>query len=821
MTQLKDNLITVALVLFFGTVVFIVSYRYAELTAGALSASAVRLYGERYLISVTVVSLLFAGIVSVALYRVARQRYRAHRMLTESEEKYRRVAEHAGIGIAVTRGGLLYYANPRLGRMLGYSIEGKLPRPFIQYIHPAYRKKALARYRRNTEDNRVTDFSGIVPVNDSRGQVRWFETNGVKIEWERGPAVLHFVRDVTEEKKVKEALVESEQLYRSLVESLNDVVFIMDGRGFITYISPVVESLSGLGTRQIVGRNYRTFVHPDDQGLLEERYIESIGEPYFSHEFRAIDGRGVIHHVRASVRVTVEGGIPVYVTGILTDISAHKLAEEALMQSEKRYRELVENLNDIIFVVDGQGNFRFINRTVEKITGHKPEEIIGKHYRSFVTEGAFREVEKVTAVSPRSGDFKTFEAEVYDTGEAVRIIECRMTPVWEDDRVVEFHVIGRDVTEKKELTRRLIQAEKLSSLGGILSGVAHELNNPLSAILGNAQLLMRKELPQDVREKLTVIEKESKRSTRIIGGLLAFARESKPERVMADINTVIEDTCRLMEYELRVNNVAMLTALGPDIPFTSLDPGQIQQVFINLITNAHHALSEKGGGNISIRSYHRENKIFIEFIDDGPGIAPENLKKIFDPFFTTKELGKGTGLGLSVVYGIVRQHAGRIDVKSKPGKGAVFTVNLPVVSDWQPDKEPETATGRAPGGRGSILVVDDEQSVRDFMAEVLTEEGYTVTTAQDGNEAIELIESVEFNAVVTNMKMPGLSGEDLYLSIRRKDPSLADRLIITTGDVLNEKTRNFLKITGNRFIEKPFEIDRLLTVVAEAVGQRS
>ena len=177
-------------------------------------------------------------------------------------------------------------------------------------------------------------------------------------------------------------------------------------------------------------------------------------------------------------------------------------------------------------------------------------------------------------------------------------------------------------------------------------------------------------------------------------------------------------------------------------------------------------------------------------------------------------------MGLSIVYGIIQEHGGAIEVESKPGKGAVFTVILPVVDDEQPGDKAEMVGTRTPEGRGVILVVDDEKSVRDFMAEALTEDGYMVMTAEDGKKAMALIGSREFDAVVSNMKMPGTSGEDLYLSIREKDPNLADRFIISTGDVLNEKTRNFLRTSGSRFIEKPFEIDRLLTVVDEAVNDK-
>jgi CheY-like chemotaxis protein/anti-sigma regulatory factor (Ser/Thr protein kinase) len=248
-----------------------------------------------------------------------------------------------------------------------------------------------------------------------------------------------------------------------------------------------------------------------------------------------------------------------------------------------------------------------------------------------------------------------------------------------------------------------------------------------------------------------------------------------------------------------------------------LDPNQIQQVFINLITNAYHALLEKGGGSLSIRSYHLEDKVFIEFADDGPGISPENLKRIFDPFFTTKEPGKGTGLGLSIVYGIIHEHGGSIQVASQPGHGAVFTVVLPIIWEGTSREEPMAAITEKPRGRKVVLVVDDEESFRKMVVEALAEEGYAVDSAESGEQALELLRSHAYDAVVMDMRMPGLTGEELYRSIQGKDPKLASRIIISTGDVLGNETQNFLRITGARSIEKPFEINELLSVVWETV----
>ena len=233
----------------------------------------------------------------------------------------------------------------------------------------------------------------------------------------------------------------------------------------------------------------------------------------------------------------------------------------------------------------------------------------------------------------------------------------------------------------------------------MMSGVAHELNNPLTAIMGNAELMfMNKTLPERVIKSSEVIFKESERAAKIVSGLLTFAREHKQERKMVNINDIIRESYKLREYNLKVSNIELRLSLAGDLPPTYADPYQLQQVFTNIINNACDALRDKNGGTLATRSARKGETLLIEFEDDGPGIAKKNIKKIFDPFFTTKEVGKGTGLGLSMSYGIIEEHGGKIDVESEPGKGTKFTVSIPIVSGQH--GEVKTASRKAaPGTR--------------------------------------------------------------------------------------------------------------------------
>ena len=269
-----------------------------------------------------------------------------------------------------------------------------------------------------------------------------------------------------------------------------------------------------------------------------------------------------------------------------------------------------------------------------------------------------------------------------------------------DGNPVHFFSSARDMTEKRKMEQQLLQSEKLSAVGTMISGVAHELNNPLTSIIGNAQLLAKRDVPEDIKNKLSVILKESIRSSKIVAGLLAFAREHKPERKMTNINDILTETIKLREYDLKVSNIGVHVSLSDDLPQTFADPYQLQQVFINLVNNARDALAGRESAALAVRTYRRDDAVLIEFDDNGPGIADESIKKIFDPFFTTKEVGKGTGLGLSMAYGIIKEHDGTISVESKPGKGAKFVVTLPIKEGELPAAKtvkPTVKPPRAPG----------------------------------------------------------------------------------------------------------------------------
>ena len=394
---------------------------------------------------------------------------------------------------------------------------------------------------------------------------------------------------------------------------------------------------------------------------------------------------------------------------------------------------------------------------------------------------------------------------------------------------LRVEALVRDVSERKrlddqarDLYHQLLQAEKMAALGQTISGVAHELNNPLATILSWAERLAEKKHDDSTARAADIILGEAERAARIVRHLLTFARKRQSTRTMVDLNEIIRETLALRSYEQRLTDITVVTALAGGLPRVLADSHQIQQVLLNLFINAEQAmLGAHGRGSLAIRTWHDEAReaVVIEVSDDGPGIAPGMQTKIFDPFFTTKEVGKGTGLGLTVAYAIVQEHGGRIRVDSNAGGGASFIVELPLsgVEASPPAARPVAPPMEAIRG-ASVLLVEDERALASAVAEALTDAGLKVEHASDGEEALARVRQQTFDVVICDLKMPRLDGMTLYRAMAAATPELARRVIFVTGDVAATDAETFLEETGCRWLAKPFRLGDLLRAVRDALG---
>jgi len=386
--------------------------------------------------------------------------------------------------------------------------------------------------------------------------------------------------------------------------------------------------------------------------------------------------------------------------------------------------------------------------------------------------------------------------------------------------------LDKNYRELQATQQALLHQERLAALGQMAAGIAHELNNPLTAILGFAYLLSTTSLRTAERSYVQHISTQAARCAQIVKNLLTFTRQHPVTRQPTDINAIVESALELQQYSLRINNIDLRLELAPELPPTLADPHQLQQVFLNLIVNAQQAIAETGqSGRLTVRSERAANMIRVTFTNTGPPIPPELLERIFEPFFTTKEEGRGTGLGLSICQAIVHEHGGRIWAESPAGDGsggATFVVELPI----------EAVESLLPAEAGEdqpcelhcrLLVVDDEPAVCEALQQalLLACPQIRVDTAQDGETALARAAAESYDFILCDLKMPRLDGPGLYERLRVDHSDLARRVIFMTGDAMNTRTRAFLEASGLRYLYKPFDVNNLLEMMKRALAEAS
>jgi two-component system, NtrC family, sensor kinase len=427
--------------------------------------------------------------------------------------------------------------------------------------------------------------------------------------------------------------------------------------------------------------------------------------------------------------------------------------------------------------------------------------------------------------------------ELRDSAEAVgRGDFSRRVPVQSKDEFGKLAIAFNQMTENVQQSRaqlektvetlkstqeQLIQSEKLSAVGEFVAGVAHELNNPLAAVIGFSEMLKETEVAETPRRYLDMIFKSAQRCQKIVQSLLSFARRHQPERKPVSVNKIIDAVLEIVAYPLRTSNIEVVTKFDPKLPIVMADEHQIQQVFLNIVNNARQALEAhqpQPNGRIKITTEVCEPNVRVIIQDNGPGISEENLRRIFDPFFTTKEVGKGTGLGLSLCYGMIKEHGGNIKPASRPGEGATFTIELPIAYDFGEAIEtlPTAGAGKIDSREGAgkkILVIDDEEPILQMIHDGLARNGYRVETVADGEAALQRLKENHYDAVFCDWKMPGLNGRQIYEKLRATNPELCRRVIFITGDVINEQMQKFLEAEKCPCLAKPFKLAELRSVI--------
>jgi len=801
------------------------------------------------------------------LEREAAERNRAEEALRESEDKYRLISENTSDFISIATFSLdptYTYISPS-HRALGYDPEDLLGKSGLDFIHPDDRKELLPLLARYVAKNAINlrtgkdaDLSEKIEYRfrDKSGNWRYIESTaniiqdklllfvsrditerrqtaealqkardqlGERVEErtaELSRANLTLKQEIAERKRVEEALRESEERHRTLFEDSRDAVYITTRGGNFVNVNQSFFDLFGCSREEIRDLRAQDFyVNPDDRHQFQGEIEQNGSVRDFEVKLRKKDGAEMYCLITATVRQAEDGDILGY-QGIIRDITEHKRTDEALQESEEKYRSILESMEEGYFEVDLAGNLTFFNDAMCRIAGFPRNELMGMNNREYTTPETAERMYRIFNKVYRTGK----PANVMDheiITKAGRTVVLEMSASLMRDSAGEpigFRGVVRDVTERKraeeerkKLEAQLMQAQKMEAIGAIAGGVAHNFRNILTVISMNSQILQQRYHDDPTLQGIAdVLNSYVDRGAQLVNGLTQFSRKQTEEQFQPlNLAGVIRET-----YELISKSFDKMIDISIDIP-ESLpilgDHAGLTQALMNLCTNARDAMP--GGGELHIEASRKRGKALVVISDTGHGMDKETREKCFDPFFTTKELNKGTGLGLSTSYGIVKEHGGEIRVYSEIGKGTTFKLSFPLdVSGKRGKQEPSVEISRGKGQR--ILVVDDEIAVCKAIKHLLKGFGYHVAYARSGKAAIAEYKSWQPAAVLLDRNMPEMDGISCAAKIMDYDPN-AKIVIISGYDehgtfALDEEGKRLIK----GYLTKPIDMTELSTLLA-------
>ncbi len=502
-------------------------------------------------------------------------------------------------------------------------------------------------------------------------------------------------------------------------------------------------------------------------------------------------------------------------------------AEAEAVENETRFLQIAENLRGGFWLSDLRPHKVLYNSPSNGRVWGIPAEELNKGWhvmKARIHPEDVDRVDKSLKESHQTGELDE-EFRIFLPDGSTRWLSDRGFPILDESGEV-YRMAGfvEDITDRKDSDFRLAESERLASIGELSAGVAHEINNPLTSIVLYSQMLLDEDIPDEIRNDLQVVSSQAYRAAKIVRNLLQFARKSDPEKRPLSIGWLIRRSLEMKSHEFNINSITVIENVPDDLPLILMDEHLILQVLLNVLTNAEQACaSAHGRGNITVSVSNSGGLVDIAIQDDGPGISTDEMAKIFQPFFTTKETGLGTGLGLSVSHGILVQHEGNIWAESELGSGTTIHIELPLTADMDlttmtTDPKPESVTG---SGRSTshVLVVDDEADLRAVLIKQFELRRYNVDQAGDGEEAWRKLQSLDYDCILLDLRMPGMGGQELYEKISFKHPDLIRSIIFITGDTVNPATKAFLSGVTNPVMSKPFDFRELEQLVVSVINR--
>jgi PAS domain S-box-containing protein len=748
----------------------------------------------------------------------AQQLERLFDIVGTSQRGYRELIDSFDdVVFAVGLDGKLQTANRSLEDLLGEPIDALVGLDLGELLAEPSREMATKGLPRFLERR---SWNGFVKVRVRKtGGVRYYDTILQAIIHDgQVIGVSALARDVT---KAREA----EARFTELFETLQEGIYVRTADGELLNANPALARMLGYeSTDDLLRIRWQQLCEASAQSGQPGH--PGAGPLTGEIRLRRKDGGTVLCQAATTPLYDSLGNVVRY-QGTLVNITQKRETEESLHREQEFARCLVASFPDIITAMDCDGRLTFVSPRMLEVSGYTAEEMLGRLFGSTIApedlarvcdafqdliSGRQSQVALEYRASHKDGSLRTLAT-----------IACPLTD--SNGQITGVVASTRDLTERRRLEQQIMQTEKLAAMGRMIAGVAHELNNPLTVILGASDILGAPAKDETSNRRFELIQQQARRTAEIVQNLLSFSRPPSPERKPVDLDELISRTLLLCDYSLRVNCITVDVSSAKGLPSVLGDAAQLVQVFVNLIVNAEQAIREiRDRGKIRIRTGSGGGRVWMSFQDDGPGISPEVLSNIFDPFFTTKRPGRGTGLGLSICLSILREHGGTIDAQPAPSsasaldlpamdRGTLFTVTLPEAKAAAalPETPPAPLSFPELYGR-DILVVDDEPGILDLIRMTLQNRGMAVECSRGADEGLQAIASRKFDFVLCDMKMPKASGKDLY------DRALAQfgkipPFILMAGDPTDPATVEFAHAAKVTLLAKPFTVAGLLSVL--------
>ena len=755
--------------------------------------------------------------------------------LRGNAELFRLLTESSLGGVYLIQDNLFRYVNQAFALMFGYEVEEIVDKigP-LDLTAPEDRELVMENIRKRIDGEEKSirySFQGV----RKDGNRIYIEVHGSTVRYHRKRAIIGTIIDITERKQAEAEIVKSASLLKATLESTADGILVVDINGKIVSFNQKFVDMWNIPQSVISTLDHeKTLAYVFDQLKRPDEFYEKVKALYADPEAESLDlieFRDGRTFERYSQPQRLEGKIVGRVWSF-RDVTEMVRAERALRSAEAHYRQFFNDDLAGHYVSTPEGKILMCNNAFAQIFGFSsPEEVKKINVATLFPMPADRE--KFINLLEEKKKLEHYEAEyVRRDGKRVYVVENAVGEFDSENKLVAIRGYLVDESERKKLQTELFQSQRLESIGTIAGGIAHDFNNILGIILGHLPIMeKRRDDPERFSRSLDAVMKAAKRGANLVKQLLTFARKVEVITESVRVNDIVVELCDFLR-ETFPKTITFSLQLGDELPSIHADPNQLHQVLLNLCVNARDAMPSGGILTITTKKVSREiikeefpqqearDYLLITVSDTGIGMDRDTLSRIFEPFFTTKGRNHGSGLGLSVVYGIVKSHRGFIDVKSQIGRGTTFSIYFPIPPGvLEPVQRSAKEIEEIEGGFETVLVVEDEEALQEFVTTVLEEKGYKVILAANGMDAIEKyrMNQKEIALVLADVGLPGMSGNEVLVEIKRLNPSA--KVIIASGYLEPEVRDAILKAKADAFLQKPYLADELLKMVRNVIDR--